>query len=221
VWDRGRRPNYGPGGCFPPEGCKKRFGQLQRFAVSVKNDVFKEVVVVTKNLLLAGLAGALSLALSIETFAQAQPGAQNRIPQQVIINGQTVNGAYVTAPNGGMQSFTCSNPQPYVTPDSAAHGWACFDQATGVWLLNAVPPAPQAVQPAPVPAQPPVVPPAVIYQQPATVIYTTPAPVVYAPVYPSGVVLGTAVIDATGRIVSAALLPRYPRGYYFRPYRRW
>jgi hypothetical protein len=187
--------------------------------------VFKEVVVVTKKLLLAGLSGALSLALSIETFAQAQPVAQNRIPQQVIINGQTVNGAYVTAPNGGMQTFTCSNPQPYVTPDSAAQGWACFDQATGVWLLHAVPPAPQAVQPAPVPAQPaplPAQPPAVIYQQPATVIYAAPAPVIYAPAYPPGVVLGTAAINAAGGIVSAALLPRYPRVYYVRPFRgRW
>jgi hypothetical protein len=160
----------------------------------------------------------LALALSAQAFAQAQPAVQNRIQQQVIINGQNANGAYVTATNGRMQTFTCSNPQQYVTPDTATQGWACFDQATGVWLLNAVPPAPQPVQAAPAPAPPP----AVIYQQPATVIYTTPAPVVLAPAYPPGVVLGSAVINATGRIVSAALLSRYPRVYYVGPGRyRW
>jgi len=158
---------------------------------------------------------------------------QNRIPQQVIINGQRVNGAYETAVNGGLQTFSCPNPQAFSTPDGASNGWACHDQATGVWLLNAMPPSQQPVQqvPAPVVQQPPTViyqqPPAVIYQQPvpATVIYTSPAPVIYAPAYPPGVVLGTAVINATGRIVSAAILSsRYPRvAYYpvYRGHRRW
>ena len=176
-----------------------------------------------------GLAIALVLGISVPVFAQVQPVAQNRIPQQVIINGQRVTGAYVAAANGGMQTFTCSTPQQYVTPESASQGWACFDQATGVWLLNALPPSAQTVQEAPAPVQPPTViyqqPPAVIYQQPlpATVVYTTPAPVIYAPAYPPGVVLGSAAIDAAGRIVSAAILgSRYPRVYYVGPgYRRW
>ena len=179
----------------------------------------------------AGLAAGLVLVLSAQGFAQVQ-SVQNRIPQQVIINGQQVNGAHVTASTGGMQTFTCSNPQQYVTPDGASQGWACFDQATGVWLLNALPPSPQPVQqvPAPVYPQPPTViyqqPPTVIYQQPApaTVIYTTPAPVIVAPAYSPGVVLGAAAINATGRIVSAAILGsyRYPRVYYVRPgHRRW
>ena len=184
----------------------------------------------SKRLVGAGLTIVLALAISAPAFAQAQP-VQSRIPQQVIINGQKVNGAYVAAANGGMQSFTCSNPQQYVTPDNAMQGWACFDQATGVWLLNALPPstqpAPQAQAQAPAPAGAPLPsqPPAVVYQQPAviyqqpypsTVIYTTPAPVVYAPAYPPGVLLGAAAINATGRIVSAAILgSRYPGFYYY------
>jgi len=68
-------------------------------------------------------------------------------------------------------------------------------------------------------------PPTVIYQQPypATVVYTTPAPVIVAPVYRPAVVLGAAAINATGRIVSAAILSsRYPRVYEVRRgHRRW
>jgi hypothetical protein len=179
-------------------------------------------------------AACLVLTLSVPGFAQAV-SVQNRIPQQVIINGQRANGVFVSAGNGGLQTFTCPNPQQYVTPDGASQGWACFDQATGVWLLNALPPSSQSVQgvPAPVVQQPPAViyqpPPTVIYQQPvpATIVYTTPAPVVVAPAYPSSVVLGVAAIDATGRIVSAAVRgSRYSRVYYVdygrgRGHRRW
>ena len=185
----------------------------------------------TKRWAWMGLVIGFVLVFSMQGVSQVQ-SVQNRIPQQVIINGQRVNGAYVPATNGGMQTFTCSNPQQYATPDGSAQGWACLDQATSVWLLNALPPSPQPVQqvPAPVQQQPPVViyqpPPTVIYQQPvpATVIYTTPAPVVVAPAYPPGVVLGAAAIEATGRIVSAAILHsgRYSRVYYVRPgHRRW
>ena len=184
---------------------------------------------------------ALTLVLSASAFAAGQP-VQTRIPQQVIINGQQANGAYVATANGGMQAFTCSNPQQYVTPDNASQGWACYDQATGVWLLNAVPPSTQAAPPAPAPAPAPSTPapmgaplpgqpPAVVYQQPPTVIYqqpypavvyAAPAPVVLAPAYPPGVVLGAAAINATGRIVSAALLgPRFGGFYYGRGFRRW
>ena len=187
-----------------------------------------------KRLVWTAAAAGLVLTLSVPGFAQAV-SVQNRIPQQVIINGQRANGVFVSAGNGGLQSFTCPNPQQYVTPDGASQGWACFDQATGVWLLNALPPSSQSVQvvPAPVVQQPPTViyqaPPTVIYQQPvpATVIYTTPAPVVVAPAYPSSVVLGVAAINATGRIVSAAVRgSRYDRVYYVdygrgRGHRRW
>src|SRR5947207_1323139 len=138
-----------------------------------------------------GLGSILTLAVVCTGFSQvpaAQPApvVPSRIPQQIIINGQRVNGAYVPAANGGMQTFTCSAPQQYVIPDSATQGWACFEQATNVWLLNAFPPSAQTIQQAPAPVQsPPVIypqPPAVIYQQPvpATVIYTTSAPVIYA-----------------------------------------
>ena len=179
----------------------------------------------SKRLVWTAIGASLVLVLSVQGFAQVV-AVQNRIPQQVIINGQRVNGTYMTAGNGGMQTFTCSNPQQYSTPDGASQGWTCFDQATSVWLLNALPPSPQAVQvvPAPVQQQPPTViyqqPPTVIYQQPApaTVIYTSPAPVIVAPVYRPAVVLGAAAIHATGRIVSAAIWGgssrHYSRVYY-------
>jgi hypothetical protein len=181
-----------------------------------------------KRLAWTGLAAVLVSGLSAQGFAQAQ-SVQDRISQQVIINGQQVNGAHVIAASGGMQTFTCSDPQQYVTPDGSARGWACFDHATGVWLLNALPPSPQPVVTAPAQPQPPTVvyqqPATVIYQQPypASVIYTTPAPVVVAPTYRPAVVLGAAAINATGRIVSAAILSsRYPRVYHVRHgHRRW
>jgi hypothetical protein len=153
--------------------------------------------------------------------------AQNRIPQQITINGQPANGAYVSAPAGGLQSFTCSAPQQYATPDGASQGWACYEQATGVWLLNALPPAQAQAAPAPVPQQPTVIypqPPAtVIYQQPApTVVYTTPVyrtpvyPVVVAPAYPPSVILGAAAINAAGRIAAAAIAgSHYPHAVYY------
>jgi len=134
-------------------------------------------------LLRIGLAIVCMFALAPLAFSQTQT-AQNRIPQQIVIGGQQANGAYVTAPaGGGMQSFTCSNPQQYATPDGGSQGWACYDQATGVWLLNAVPPA-AAQAPAQafasVPAAPPTQP-TVIAQQPPAVVYQQPSPgVVYA-----------------------------------------
>ena len=184
-----------------------------------------------KRLISAALASGLALVVSAQGIAQAG-SVQNRIPQQVIINGQRVNGAYVAAAGGGLQTFTCPTPEAYVSPDGVSQGWACFDQATGVWLLNALPPSQQPVQQAPIAVQqqPPTViyqqaPPMVIYQQPypATVVYTTPAPVIVAPVYSPSVVLGAAAINATGRIVSAAILSsRYPRVYEVRRgHRRW
>jgi hypothetical protein len=168
------------------------------------------------------LALGLTGAVVSTGFSQvAQPG---RIPQQIIINGQQVNGAYVPSPNGGMQSYTCPSPQEYVTADGATHGWACYESATGVWLLNALPPAPQPVAaPAPQPVQQPAViyqappPAAVVYTQPATVVYTEPARtvIVQRPVYPASVVIGAAVINAAGRIASAAILGSHHRRVYY------
>ena len=184
-----------------------------------------------KRLLWVGMLAGLVLVISAQAFAQVQP-VQNRIPQQVIINGQRVNGAYVPAPNGGLQSFTCSNPQQYVTFDGAMQGWACYDQATAEWLLNAVPPSPPPAPVVQVPAPVQIQPPTVIYQQPATVIYQQPVPatvvytvssypVVFAPVYSSRVVLARAAIQAGGRIVSAAISgSRYPRVRYVERGRR-
>src|SRR5437588_6288947 len=113
-----------------------------------------------KEKLFVGIGAALLLSLCVsEGFSQV-PAVQNRIPQQIVINGQQVAGAYVMAPEGGVESFSCPAPQPYMTPDGASQGWACYEPATGVWLLNAVPPAQSQVAPAPLPQQP-----AVIYQQ--------------------------------------------------------
>ena len=132
--------------------------------------------------------------------------AQSRIGQQIKINGLTANGAYVSAPGGAIQSFTCDGPQQYTTPDGVGQGRACYESTTGMWLLNALPPAP---------AQPQVVyqPQAVVYPTPTVVYRPSPVvvypalvrPVVVAPAYPPSVVLGVAAIGATSRIVGAAI----------------
>jgi hypothetical protein len=206
---------------------------------------------------IVGIVFATTFALSPPGFSQAQT-TQNRIPQQIVVNGQNATGVYVTTPGGQIQSFTCPSPQQYTTADGSSRGWTCYEQATGVWLLSAAPaqaPAPQvAPAPIPVPADPAPTqfvaapPPVVIYQQPVpvmvyqpvpTMVYQAPAPVIYpqptviysqpvlppvvyasaprpvivAPAYPSSVVLGSAAIQAAGRITSAAILasnqPRY------------
>ena len=101
------------------------------------------------------VAVALMLA-AIPSYSQVQ-AAQNRIRQQVVINGQTVNAVSVVAEGGGLQTYRCLNPQQYRTLDGTAQGWACYDQSAGVWLLNAVPPAEaQAPQPQPQVQQPQV-----------------------------------------------------------------
>jgi hypothetical protein len=158
------------------------------------------------------IVGTLALSPSV-AFSQVQ-ATPTRIPQQIVINGQMASGAYVTGTGGQLQSFTCPSPQQYSAADGNSQGWACYEQTTGVWLLNAVPPAPapQAVPvapPAPVavpqngapppfvvfPRPAPVVvyqpPPTVIYQPPPTVIYSQPAPttVIYAPPPPPPVIV--------------------------------
>lgn len=131
-------------------------------------------------LLFIGIGMVVVLGLSPSTgFSQAQ-AAQNRIPQQIVINGQMASGAYVTTAAGQIQSFTCPSPQHYSTADGSSQGWACYEQTTGVWLLNAIPPAQAPVAPAPAPA-PQVIQqqPAVIYQQPPQVVYQQAPPVIY------------------------------------------
>jgi len=207
---------------------------------------------------------SLSL-LAIPGASQVQAEKQ-RIPQQVVINGQTVNAVSVIAASGGLQSYSCLNPQQYTARDGSSQGWACYDESTGVWLLNALPTAqaqvppvrpsapqpqiqpPAVVYPQTAPAvvyqqppfvyqQPPVVvyqsvpavvygAPAVVYQQPPTVIYTAPVrrvrPVVVEPVYPASVVLGTAAINAAGRIASAAIIANsHPHVHFVPPGRRY
>jgi hypothetical protein len=100
-----------------------------------------------------GLALSLTGAASVQCFSQA-PGVVSRIPQQIIINGQLANGAYVRNRAGGMQSFQCPNPQPYTTPGGASSGWACFEPSTGTYILSALPPRQTQVQ-APLQAQVP------------------------------------------------------------------
>ena len=87
-----------------------------------------------------GIGVTATLVLSASAaFSQVQ-ATQNRIPQQVSINGQMVNGAYVTTASGQLQGYTCPTPQAYKTADGSSQGWACYDQTTGVWLLNAAAP---------------------------------------------------------------------------------
>ena len=110
----------------------------------------------------SGLVLAVIVAAANLGFSQAQPG-QTRIPQQIIVNGRAANGAYVRNASGGMQTFKCAYPQPYTTPEGATNGWACYDQASATYLLNALPPVPSqapAAVPAPVPLPAPAQPPA-------------------------------------------------------------
>jgi hypothetical protein len=143
------------------------------------------------------------------------PAIQDRIAQQVVIANQRVDAAFVLTAAGGIQNYTCPTPQQYGTPDGAANGWACFDPTTGVWLLGALPPEPQAPAPAPVIVRQAVAPP-VIYAYPAVappVIYREPTVIYVAPVYPRVVervyspslAIGVAAINAGGRIAAAVI----------------
>ena len=163
-----------------------------------------------KRTLFIGVTAVLALVLCVsQGFSQVLTGG-SRIPQTIVIKGQQVPGAYVMAAGTGVQSFTCPAPQPYVTPDGASQGWACYEPATGVWLLNALPlnqtqPAPVAVPQSTVIYQ--QAPATVIYQEPPLVVYRERVhPVVIRPAYSPSVVLGTAAINAAGRIASAAII---------------
>jgi hypothetical protein len=100
---------------------------------------------------------SLSLILIVGAAAPGSLRAQiapNRVPQQIIVNGQQANGAYVTSASGGVQSYRCPSPQSYTTPDGASHGWACYDQVTATYLLSALPPAQLQAQAQPLPPLP-------------------------------------------------------------------
>ena len=184
----------------------------------------------SRALLSIGFAGVLLFAFAAQGFSQVQ-AAQTRIPQQIVINGQGANGVYVVAPTGGFESFTCPAPQHYTTPEGTSQGWTCYEQASGAWLLNALPPQAQTA-PAPVqvvPQQPTVIyqqPPTVIYQQPfPTIVYAAPSYPVYPyfvrPAYPSSVVLGRAAIYTAGRVASAVVIgSHHGRVHYGYPSRR-
>jgi hypothetical protein len=123
-----------------------------------------------KRLLLSWLLVGVPLYSASIAFAQIGPPANQRITQQLIINGQQVQGVMVTD-NGAIQSYTCSSPQPYVTVDQSSSGWACFDQATGNWLMNAQPPIQQESSN--------------VYTEPPATVYTEPSTAYgYYPSYP-------------------------------------
>jgi hypothetical protein len=117
-------------------------------------------VTVFKTLGLSLIMGLLVCSHTV--FGQIAPSGQQRIPQSIIINGQQVQGVMVVQ-NETVQTFTCQYPQQYVTVDQSSSGWACFEQATGVWLLHAQPPQQTTTT-----------------QQAPTIVYSQPTPV-YVP----------------------------------------
>ena len=68
-------------------------------------------------------------------LAQTAP-LQQRITQPIVMNGQQVHGVTVIQ-DAAIVSYSCTSPQPYVAVDQSSSGWACFDQATGTWLMHA------------------------------------------------------------------------------------
>jgi hypothetical protein len=91
-------------------------------------------------------------------FAQSSIAGQQRIMESIMVNGQPAQGVLVVE-NGTLKSYSCDSPQPYVTTNQSESGWACFDESTGMWLLNAQPPS-QATT-------------AVIYNEPNTIYVPT------------------------------------------------
>lgn len=108
----------------------------------------------------------LSLIVSVlayypSVFAQAP---EERIVQPIIIDGQQAQGVFVVR-NGTIQSQTCPYPRQYFTADQSSSGWACFEQSTGMWLLQALPPKTAGPQQGPT----------IVYSQPSTVYVPAPA----------------------------------------------
>jgi len=140
------------------------------------------------------VVGALACMQSL-AFGQTQTDEQ-RIAQVIVVNGQQTQGVLVVQ-SGSIQSYTCTSPQPYTTPDGATRGWACFETASGSWLLHALPPQTQAVSPAS--AAPLPVPPG----PQATTVYGAPLPTYAA-----------AVVPAYGYYPYDYYAAYYPYGYY-------
>jgi hypothetical protein len=104
-----------------------------------------------KNFFLSMLVTGALVCLTSSARAQAVPSTQ-RFPQTIIVNGQQAEGVIVLQ-NGTTQTFSCPNPKPYMTVDQSSSGWACFDQGSGSWLLNAAPPRSSVYQ-EPLPFEP-------------------------------------------------------------------
>ena len=128
-----------------------------------------------------GLSLIMGLLVSSHAGQIASSG-QQRFFQPIIINGQQQEQGVMVVQNGKIQTYTCPFPQQYVTVDQSSSGWACYEQATGVWLLHAQPssqtaPPPTAYQ------QPPVYVPA-----PSVQVYSYSPPAYYSygyyPPYP-------------------------------------
>ena len=62
-----------------------------------------------------------------------------QIPQAILVNGRRAEGVILVR-DGNVQNVTCTDPHPYLAVDQSSSGWACFDQSTGTWLLQALPP---------------------------------------------------------------------------------
>src|SRR5262245_48972436 len=103
-------------------------------------------------------------------FAQSSDAEEQRIIQSTIVNGQMGRGVLVVQ-NGTVQTYSCDSPKQYLTADLSESGWACFEQATGMWLLHAQPRSQTALPSA--------------SQQSPTVIYSEPN-TVYVPTYSYG-----------------------------------
>ena len=134
----------------------------------------------SKNLSLSLIMVGTWVCFQSIAFAQSIPTGGQRIAQPIVVNGQQAQGVLVVQ-NGNVQAFTCSSPQEYVTADQSSSGWACFEAATGVWLLHAQPPQQQAAPQAfPAPTQTsPAPPPTVVYGAPLPAYGPAPAVPVY------------------------------------------
>jgi hypothetical protein len=81
-------------------------------------------------LLVVALIGLSGFAVVVGTLRQ------ENVEQTLLIKGRGVDGVMIMQ-NGAARSVTCPSPQPYVTADGTSAGWACFDPASGMWLMNA------------------------------------------------------------------------------------
>jgi hypothetical protein len=73
-------------------------------------------------------------------FAQSSAAEEHRIMEPITVNGQQAMGVLVVL-NGTAQGSSCDSPKPYVAANGSESGWACLEQATGMWLLHAQPPS--------------------------------------------------------------------------------